>query len=394
MKLRRLLAATAAALVPAAVLAQPQIVPQPFPPGYGDTVKLDVANMDWPQYLPATRYARNGNSIVIEMEYAGGAFVVAPGFGNQPVTLGELPPGNYTVQARLIDMDRPQAPPQVVTSAFGVAPPDAWGIYTVPREPQAQRPIDVVVRSAVYFDPSTLRASVAGNVIRVDFDYYADAPVGGTTPAGATSFAAVRVSGFAPGAYHLEGWGRAKTEGTAKRYFTRDFNVSSALGVVEYYSDALDHYFITAATDEITQLDSGTQAGWKRTGLGFTAWATAADAPPGAQPVCRFYSRGANSHFYTGDANECRGLQSIEQQQRADATAKGTAYQGWQYEGIVFYALVPQAGQCPGGTTAVYRAYNNRANAGDPNHRFTADSLMRVAMAGWVDEGAAFCSPG
>jgi hypothetical protein len=392
-KLRRLLAGTAAVLLPVAAFAQPQIVPQPFPPGYGDVVKLEVANTDWPQYLPATRFMRTGNSIVIEMEYLSDGFTVSPAFGRQPVTLGELPPGNYTVQARLIDINQPHAASQVVSGAFGVAPPDAWGIYTVPAQPQAQRPIDVVLRSAVYFDPSTVRASVSGNVIRVDFDYYADAPVGGSTPSGATSFATVRVAGFAPGAYHLEGWGRAKTETEPKRYFTRDFTVSSAMSVVEYYSDALDHYFITGGADEIAQLDSGAQGGWKRTGQVFTAWTSTADAPPGAQPVCRFYSRGANSHFYTGDASECGFLQSLEQQQRADAKAQGQTFGGWQYEGIVFYALVPQSGQCPGGTTPVHRAYNNRASEGDPNHRFTADSLMRAAMAGWMDEGVAFCSP-
>ena len=391
--LRRLLAGTAVLLLPAAVLAQPQIVPQPFPPGYGDVVKLDVANTDWPQYLPATRFSRNGSSIVIEMEYMSDGFTVSPAFGRQPVTLGELPPGNYTVEARLTDINQPHAAPQVVQGAFGVAPPDAWGIYTVPVQPQAQRPLDVVLRSAVYFDPSTVRASVSGNVIRVDFDYYADAPVGGNTPPGATSFASVRVGGFAPGAYHLEGWGRAKNETAPKRYFTRDVTVSSGMSVVEYYSGALDHYFLTGGADEIAQLDSGAQAGWKRTGQGFTAWTNPADAPPGAQPVCRFYSAGANSHFYTGDASECGFLRSLEQQQRAEAKAAGKPFGGWQYEGIVFYALVPQAGQCPGGTVPVYRAYNNRAAEGDPNHRFTTDPLMRAAMAGWVDEGVAFCSP-
>jgi serine protease len=119
----------------------------------------------------------------------------------------------------------------------------------------------------------------------------------------------------------------------------------------------------------------------------------ASDAPPAAKPVCRFYSRGVNSHFYTGDASECQALQSLEQRQRADATAKGQGFQGWQYEGVVFYALVPTNGQCPGGTTPVYRMYNNRAMQNDTNHRFTADGVMHAAMEGWVDEGVAFCSP-
>lgn len=384
--------AAAALLLSSAALAAPQIVPSPMPPGYGDAVRLELRNASWPPFLPATRYSRTGSSIVLEMEYMSDSFA-SPAFGQQPISMGELPPGNYTVTARLTDIRQPGATPLVVNTTFGVLPPEAWGVYTVPQQPQAFQPIDAVVRSAAYFDPSSMRATVSGNTIRVDFDYDGAAPVGGAIPPGMTSFASVRVPALAPGAYHLEGWGRPKAGGEAQRYFARDFVVASAASVVEYYSDALDHYFITASADESAQLDAGAQAGWKRTGLGFKAWANASDAPPGAQPVCRFYARGANSHFYTGDANECQYLRSLETQQRADSFAKGQAFLGWQYEGVVFYALVPQAGQCPGGTAPVFRMYNNRATQNDSNHRFTSDALMRAAMQGWVDEGVAFCSP-
>ena len=86
-------------------------------------------------------------------------------------------------------------------------------------------------------------------------------------------------------------------------------------------------------------------------------------------------------------------LKSLESSQRADATAKGQSFLGWQFEGTVFYALVPSGGQCPANTAPVYRLYNNRAKQSDSNHRFTADGPMRAAMLGWVDEGVAFCSP-
>lgn len=389
--LRRVFAAIAIAFAPAIHAAPAQVVPSPLPPAYGDEVKLDLQNW-WPPFLPATRYVRSGNSIVVEYEYLSAGFTSGPQFGQHSLNLGELPPGNYTVTARLIDINQPNATPQVVNSNVPVLPPDSWGIYTVPREPQAFAPLDAVVRSAAYFDASSMRTTVSGNTIRVDFDYDASAPVGSTVPAGMTSFASVRVAGLAPGTYHLEGWGTPKGGGTAQRYFTRDFAVGSAANVVEYYAPQSDHYFITAAPDEIAQLDNG-GAGWKRTGLGFKAWLHASDAPPAAQPVCRFYSTGVNSHFYTGDANECQALRSLESSQRADAMAKGQGFGGWQYEGVVFYALVPSNGQCPGGTTPVYRLYNNRAQQNDTNHRFTADGVMRAAMAGWSDEGAAFCSP-
>ena len=387
----RVLAAIAVAFAPAAYAANPQVVPSPMPPAYGDAVKLELQNW-WPPYLPATRYVRSGNSIVVEYEYLSAGFTTGPEFSPHPLSLGELPPGNYTVTARLIDINQPNATAQVVTTSLPVLPPDAWGIYTVPREPQAFAPLDAVVRSAAYFDAASMRTTVSGNTIRVDFDYDASAPVGASVPPGMTSFGSVRVAGLAPGVYHLEGWGRPKGGGDAQRYFARDFVVGSAANVVEYYAPQTDHYFITAAPDEIVQLDAG-NAGWRRTGLGFKAWLRASDAPPAAQPVCRFYSSGANSHFYTGDASECQGLRSLESSQRADATAKGQSFRGWQYEGVVFYALVPSNGQCPGGTTPVYRTYNNRAMQNDTNHRFTADGVMRAAMTGWIDEGAAFCSP-
>ncbi|HET9579771.1 MAG TPA: hypothetical protein VFP44_18200 [Usitatibacter sp.] len=389
----RRVVATVALVLPAAAMAAPQIVPSPLPPGYGDAVKIDVRNLAWPAFLPATRYTRSGNSIVIEMEYMSGGFASAPAFGQQPLSVGELPPGNYMVTAKLSDIAQPNATPLVVNGTFGVAPPDSWGIYTVPKQPQAFAPIDAIVRSAAYFDASSMRASVSGDTLRVDFDYDPNAPVGGTTPPGMTSFASVGFPGLPPGAYHLEGWGRPKGGGDAQRYFTQDVTIVSSAPVIEYYSGALDHYFVTAAADEAATLDSGAQPGWKRTGLGFKAWTRAADAPPGAQPVCRFYAAGPNSHFYTGDANECQFLRSLEAQQRSDAIAKGQTFLGWQYEGVVFYALVPQSGQCPGGTTPVYRMYNNRAAQNDSNHRFTPDALMRAAMQGWVDEGVAFCSP-
>ncbi|HET9652927.1 MAG TPA: hypothetical protein VFP36_12080 [Usitatibacter sp.] len=391
--MRRLLATSVSLLSMASAVAAPQVVPSPFPPAYGDEVKIDVRETGWPPYLPATRFARSGDSIVIEMEYMSGAFTMSPAFAQQPLAVGELPPGNYTVTVKLADIARPGATPLMVNGSFGVLPPDAWGIYTVPKQPLAFAPTEALVRSAAYFDPASMAASVSGNTIRVDFQYDGNAPVGGAIPPGMTSFASVRLPALAPGAYRLEGWGRPKGGGDAQRFFTRDFTVDSAAPVVEYYSDALDHYFVTASPDEIAQLDSGAQAGWKRTGLGFKAWSRASDAPPGAQPVCRFYSRGANSHFYTGDAAECQFLRSLQASQTADAQAKGESFLGWQYEGVVFHALVPQAGQCAGGTTPVYRMYNNRAAQGDSNHRFTSDALMHAAMQGWVDEGVAFCSP-
>jgi hypothetical protein len=237
-----------------------------------------------------------------------------------------------------------------------------------------------------------MRASVSGNVVRVEFTYRADAPAFGTTPAGLATFGSVALPPLAPGDYRVEGWGRSASGGEFEKFFTRDVRIAAAVPVVEFYSAALDHYFLTAGPDEIALLDSGRDGDWKRTGQKFLAWARAADAPPGSVPVCRFYARGPNSHFYTGSKEECDQLKALEQSQRADAAARGQPFLGWAYETIAFHAPMPQGGYCPYSLRPVFRAYNNRALQLDANHRFMADPMQREAMSvGWVDEGVQLC---
>jgi hypothetical protein len=383
------------AIAGAAHAAQPFIAATPSIPSYGKSVKVELRNTDWPAYLLATRYTVGDHVINIDYEYlADGWTATRPDFGYVPVDLGELPPGNYTVNARIFDIARPGAAPQVVTTNLPVLAPDDWGIYSVPQNPDAYQTTWAMVRSAVYYDPATMRTTVSGNTIRVDFDYYGDAPTGGAAPAGSTSYGSVKLGGLAPGRYVIEGWGRPKAGGASQKYFTREISVSSASPVVEYYAPTNDHYFMTAGTSDIAQLDPGTLT-WMRTGQRWKAWLRQADAPAGAVPVCRFYAGGPNSHFYTGNAGDCEALKSLEQRQRAEARAKGQDFLGWQYEQIAFYALMPVNGQCPGDTFAVYRAYNQRGIYNDSNHRFMPDSRMRAAAmaAGWADEGVAFCSP-
>ncbi len=155
--------------------------------------------------------------------------------------------------------------------------------------------------------------------------------------------------------------------------------------VVEYYHAAFDHYFVTDIPDEITKLDNGTFQGWVRTGESFSAYAS---PPTGSAGVCRFFSTTfspKSSHFYTPDANECGVV-------RANAD--------WQFEAVVFGVLAPgPAGNCPDGTGAVYRLYNNGQGAA-PNHRYTTSLATRAQMMGkgWIPEGygdlgVIMCSP-
>ena len=358
----------------------------PVFPSYGDPVALELNQVGPAPWVPATRYRREGNSITLEMENAAGGLFGPPSVDMQymPVQIGELAPGRYAVQARLYDLGDPNAAPRIFTHSLEVAAPDQQGVYSVPRAPGALQGFELVVRADAPIDAKSLRASVSGGNVRIDFSY--------STDNSAPSFAAVKVAGLVPGTYRAEAFGtNGNIVGAVKR-FAGEFNVSNTSPVVEYYAPALDHYLVTAWPDEVAALDAGTA--FKRTGQQFRAWLRASDAPAYAVPVCRFYASGPNSHFYTADAGECQFLKSLEQKQKAESQAKGQPFAGWQFEAIAFYAIAPQGGACPAGTSPVNRVYNQRAAENDSNHRFTVTPSMRLAMTReWADEGVAFCSP-
>jgi hypothetical protein len=372
----------------------PQVVATPSTPAYGQAVTAEV-RADWPVYLPAIRYAKVGNDITVDFEYLVDGFGPGrPDFTYSGMNLGELVPGNYTLRARLIDIANPSSPPTIVTSSLSVMPPLSWGLYLTPQAPLARQRFNVLINSAAYLFPSSLKYTVSGSIVRIDFDYDANAPMWGAAPQGETTYAAIAIDGLAPGNYQVEAWGRVRGSPDAQREFAIPLTIPSTSPVVEYYAESLDHYFISAGPEEIDILDNDPNLGWKRTSLGFKAWLTRDSAPANAMPVCRFYARGPNSHFYTAGPDECSLLKSLEQKQRAEADAAGQPFLGWGFEAIAFYALLPQNGKCPAGTDPVYRVYNARAQQGDSNHRFTTDSMMRVAMTlTWNDEGIGFCVP-
>ncbi|MEP7084904.1 MAG: hypothetical protein ABI854_09220, partial [Betaproteobacteria bacterium] len=149
--------------------------------------------------------------------------------------------------------------------------------------------------------------------------------------------------------------------------------------VYEFYNQNLKHYFRTSSAAEAIGIDNGAAGpGWVRTGDNFTAYVAAGSAP--GSDVCRFYTFGANSHFYTAFAAECNSL-------KAPAS-------GWVFEGLSFRILLPTASECPVGTIPVYRLYNNRFAFTDSNHRFTTvfANIAPLQAQGWLYEGVAFCS--
>lgn len=145
--------------------------------------------------------------------------------------------------------------------------------------------------------------------------------------------------------------------------------------VVEYFHDTYRHYFNTVLQVEIDALDRGLFTGWTRSVGGFIAWATAADAPPEAVPVCRFYNSQHVSHFYTADSVECDQVISN--------------FPDWKLESReAYYILLPDKsnGQCAAGTMPMYRVFNGTSS---PNHRYVSDRSLRDRMvaAGWIPEG-------
>ncbi|MCC7327997.1 MAG: M36 family metallopeptidase [Burkholderiales bacterium] len=144
------------------------------------------------------------------------------------------------------------------------------------------------------------------------------------------------------------------------------------VAVIEFYNQALDHYFITWVGDEIAKLDNGTFKGWKRTGESFNVYA---NAQVGTSAVCRIYippGKG-DGHFFGRDRNECDGT-----------IAKNPTF---ILESESFFHLFPPSlGNCAAGQVPVYRVFSNRVDA---NHRYTTSRATRDLMVtqGWIAEG-------
>ena len=148
---------------------------------------------------------------------------------------------------------------------------------------------------------------------------------------------------------------------------------------VEFHSNALDHYFITAEPAEAAMLDAGVVVpGWQRTHFDFKV-RPAGD--PRGLAACRFFGTpgiGPNSHFYTIDAAEC---------------AKVKVDPHWTYESLAFNTDAAVADDCPPDRIPVVRLYNN-GMGGQASHRYvTSHSEVRLLTnRGWLVEGNVFCA--
>ncbi|MCK9469253.1 MAG: hypothetical protein M0Q49_07535 [Porticoccaceae bacterium] len=261
--------------------------------------------------------------------------------------------------------------------AFG-----AMAFVTTPNEPEPYEPFTIEVSVSHLWPPHDyIFVDVVDNVILIGYKnigpHFTIEPP--TPPL------EVAVQGLPPGTYTVKVMEMALVDGSGGRewVFAEEIVIPDTpptQPVYSFFHEGIRHYFVTASYDEAAHIQT-VDEGWKIVDFGFNVWPAEGSAPDAAVPVCRFYSRDVNSHFYTADATECEELQEIQT--------------SWQYEDIAFQALLPVANACPAGTDPVWRLYNNRHAEKDSNHRFVASSeTYRTMIAdGWIGEGVAFCSP-
>jgi hypothetical protein len=126
------------------------------------------------------------------------------------------------------------------------------------------------------------------------------------------------------------------------------------VAVVQYVSRFARRYFMSADFEEMAKLDAGDE--WRRTGDVFLAYSRE-NAPLAidATPVCRFHTRADasfQSHFFSPLPEECEAVRR---------------HGGWVLEADnAFSVFLPDTvtGACRSRTRPIYRAFNNRPDAG------------------------------
>jgi len=147
--------------------------------------------------------------------------------------------------------------------------------------------------------------------------------------------------------------------------------------IIEFFNAPASKYFISANPADWALLDQYASAGWKRTGVTFSAYAQGQDTT--AQPVCRFFAPTVASHFFSVNKADCDLL---------------AATPGFVNEGIAWYATPPVNSACAAGTTSLFRTFNNGSN-GPANHRYFTDYsfYQSYASKGYALEGLSMCLP-
>jgi hypothetical protein len=160
--------------------------------------------------------------------------------------------------------------------------------------------------------------------------------------------------------------------------------------IVEFYNATLDHYFITANPQEISDLDNGVHVGWARTGESFNGYGIGSTGDTDRRPVCRAYgspAAGLDTHFYSASPDEC--LASLQNGSGNDLGTGWVQAASWILEANEVFEMDlpdPRTGACPTGGVPIYRTFNQRTDA---NHRYTTSLAIRDQMVakGGIAEG-------
>ncbi|MEP7156274.1 MAG: hypothetical protein ABI905_10915 [Betaproteobacteria bacterium] len=168
-----------------------------------------------------------------------------------------------------------------------------------------------------------------------------------------------------------------------------DYTPPTAVGpgevlVDEFRSEVFNRYFITSRNSDKNIIDSGIAGpGWSRTGYqfkGFTIPGPAESRVATQAPVCRFFYPKILTHFFSTEAADCNLVRTL----------------GTVDEGVDFWAHRANTAECPTGSQAVLRLYNNRWLQNDSNHRYTTsryEAGVLVSDRGWINEGVVMCTP-
>ncbi len=158
--------------------------------------------------------------------------------------------------------------------------------------------------------------------------------------------------------------------------------VASAVTVVEYFSTALDAYFITGRANEQALLDGSPS--FQRTGMSFAATEATVESATLSR-ICRFYvsvsTPFTSSHFYGKEGSDCEGIRAQN-------------VPGFSWEGYDFATVKPDANNvCPAGNTPMFRGFRAGVNGKTSNHRYYPNLALCEAGAadGYVCEGQTFC---
>lgn len=154
--------------------------------------------------------------------------------------------------------------------------------------------------------------------------------------------------------------------------------------VDEFRNDVFNRYFLTSRQSDKNIIDGGIAGpGWSRTGYqfkGYTIPAAGEIRPATQAPVCRFFFPKILTHFFSTEAADCNLVRTL----------------GTVDEGIDFWANRANSSECPAGTQALIRLYNNRWQQNDSNHRYTTsryEAGVLVSDRGWINEGVVMCTP-